>query len=174
MGRLPLQGLLPVTSCIVDSAAIYFMVAKFRNTICPLPPQYLLHRKAALSTNSKGEQSEYSRRPRKVVYYVRCLWLEITCKNFSNIYCTVITTKYARLRTTWKASINLQNIWSWFYEWMFLENQFHFFRPPWPHQFNLGKNKIITISKYTYCTTCFTTQYIGQNASPCDNIYYLH
>jgi hypothetical protein len=27
----------------VDSAAIYIMVAKFRNTICPPPPQFFLH-----------------------------------------------------------------------------------------------------------------------------------
>jgi hypothetical protein len=44
-------------SCIVDSALIYIMVVKIRNTICPPPPQFLLHRRAALSTNSKGAQS---------------------------------------------------------------------------------------------------------------------
>jgi hypothetical protein len=34
--QIELTSLLPVTSCIVDSAAIYIMVVKFRNTICPL------------------------------------------------------------------------------------------------------------------------------------------
>jgi hypothetical protein len=32
------------------------MVVKFRNTICPPPPQLSLHRRAALSSNSKGKR----------------------------------------------------------------------------------------------------------------------
>jgi hypothetical protein len=50
-----------VTSCIGNSAAIYITVAKFRNTSCP-PAHVLLHRRAVLSTNSKGIQSVYSRK----------------------------------------------------------------------------------------------------------------
>jgi hypothetical protein len=48
---------------IVDSVAIYYIMAvKFRNTICPPPPQLSLHRRATLSSNSKGTpQSLYSR-----------------------------------------------------------------------------------------------------------------
>jgi hypothetical protein len=34
---IELTSLLPVTSCIIGSTAIYIMVAKFRNTICPPP-----------------------------------------------------------------------------------------------------------------------------------------
>jgi hypothetical protein len=60
---------------IVDSAAIYIMVVKFRNTISPLPPQLSLHRRAALSSNSNGTWSVYSRRTQKAVYIVICLWL---------------------------------------------------------------------------------------------------
>jgi hypothetical protein len=63
-----------VTSCIVDSAVIYIMVVKFRNTICPPPPQLSLHRRAALSSNSNGTQYVYSRKNPKAVYIVRCLW----------------------------------------------------------------------------------------------------
>jgi hypothetical protein len=58
---IALTSLLPVTSCIVDSAAIHIMVVKFRKTICPPPLQLLLHRRASLSTNSNGTQSVYSR-----------------------------------------------------------------------------------------------------------------
>jgi hypothetical protein len=52
-----LTRLLGVTSCIADSDASYVMVAKFRNTICPPPPQFLLLRRVALSTNAKVTQS---------------------------------------------------------------------------------------------------------------------
>jgi hypothetical protein len=41
------HSLLPVTSCIVDSATTYIMVVKFRNIIWPPPPQLSLHRRAA-------------------------------------------------------------------------------------------------------------------------------
>jgi hypothetical protein len=60
--EIALTSLLPVTSCIADSAAIYIMVVKFINTICPPPPQLLLHRRAALSTNPNGTQSVYGRK----------------------------------------------------------------------------------------------------------------
>jgi hypothetical protein len=42
-----------VTSCIVDSAAIYIMVVKFRNTICPPPLQLSLSRRAAQFKRNK-------------------------------------------------------------------------------------------------------------------------
>jgi hypothetical protein len=51
----------PLTSCIVDSAATYIMVVKFRNTSWPPPPQLSLHRRAALSSNSNGTRSVYNR-----------------------------------------------------------------------------------------------------------------
>jgi hypothetical protein len=38
------------------------MVVKLRNTICPPPPQLYLHRGAALSSNSNGTRSVYSRK----------------------------------------------------------------------------------------------------------------
>jgi hypothetical protein len=41
------------------SAAIYIIVVKFKNTICPPPPQLALHRRAALSSNSNGTHSPY-------------------------------------------------------------------------------------------------------------------
>jgi hypothetical protein len=65
MSRLSLQ----VTSCIVDSTDIYIMVVKFRNTICPPPPQLSLHTRAALSSNSSGTRSVYNRKnPRSSLY----------------------------------------------------------------------------------------------------------
>jgi hypothetical protein len=68
-----------VTSCIVDSAAIYIMVVKFRNTgtICPPPPQLSLHRRAALSSNSNGTRSVYGRKNQRTVYIVRCTYYMI-------------------------------------------------------------------------------------------------
>jgi hypothetical protein len=65
-----------VTSCIVDSAAIYIMVVKFRNTICPPQPQLSLHRRAALSSNSNGTRSFIAERTQSAVYIVRCLWYQ--------------------------------------------------------------------------------------------------
>jgi hypothetical protein len=59
-----------VTSYIIDSAAIFIMVIKFRNTICPPPPQLSLHRRAAISSNSNGTWSVYSRKYPKAVYIV--------------------------------------------------------------------------------------------------------
>jgi hypothetical protein len=73
-----------VTSCIVDSAAIYIMVVNFRNTICPPPLQLSLHRRAALSSNSNGTRSVYSRKNPKAVYIVICLWVQYTTRTFSS------------------------------------------------------------------------------------------
>jgi hypothetical protein len=69
-----LQVFLPVTSCIVDSsAAIYIMVVKFRNTICPPPPQLSLQEGCALSSNSNGTRSVYSRKnPKRSLYSMAC------------------------------------------------------------------------------------------------------
>jgi hypothetical protein len=63
-----------MTACIVDSAAIYIMVVKFRNTICPPQPQLSLHRRAALSSYSNGTRSYIAERTQSAVYIVRCLW----------------------------------------------------------------------------------------------------
>jgi hypothetical protein len=51
------------------SAAIYIMVVKFRNTICSPPPQLSLYRRAALSSNSNGTRSVYSRKNPKSSLY---------------------------------------------------------------------------------------------------------
>jgi hypothetical protein len=69
---IELTSRLPVTSCIVDSTAIYIMVVKFRNTIWPPPPQLSLHRRAALSRNSNGTRSYIAERTQNAVYIVRC------------------------------------------------------------------------------------------------------
>jgi hypothetical protein len=45
------------------------MVVKFRNTICPPPPQVSFHRSAALSSNSNGRRSVYSRKNPKSRLY---------------------------------------------------------------------------------------------------------
>jgi hypothetical protein len=45
------------------------MVVKFRNTICPPPPQLSLHRRAALSRNSNGTCSVCSRKNPKSSLY---------------------------------------------------------------------------------------------------------
>jgi hypothetical protein len=45
------------------------MVVKIRITICPSPPQLSLHRRAALSSNSNGTQSVYSRNNPKSSLY---------------------------------------------------------------------------------------------------------
>jgi hypothetical protein len=59
MSRLPFQGFYLWRHIL--STAPPFMVVTFRNTSCPPPPQLLLHKRAALSTNSKGTQSVRSR-----------------------------------------------------------------------------------------------------------------
>jgi hypothetical protein len=62
-----------VTSCIVDRAAIYIMVVKFRNTICPL------HRSTPFIGGLRFQafQTEHgpylAERTQKAVYIVRCL-----------------------------------------------------------------------------------------------------
>jgi hypothetical protein len=80
-----------VTSSIVDSAAIYIMVVKFRNNIWPPPPQLSLHRRA-LSSNSNGTRSVYNRENPKSSLYcemsvcgtgtavtvLKCSWLVVT------------------------------------------------------------------------------------------------
>jgi hypothetical protein len=63
-----------VKSCIVDSAAIYIMVVKFRNIICPPPPQLSLHRRAALSSNSTEHGPYIAERTQKRSHFVRFLW----------------------------------------------------------------------------------------------------
>jgi hypothetical protein len=45
------------------------MVVKFRNTIFPPIPQLSLHRRAALSSNSNGARSVYSRKKAKSSLY---------------------------------------------------------------------------------------------------------
>jgi hypothetical protein len=69
-------------SCIVDSAAIYIMVAKFRNTSWPPPPQLSLYR-AALSSNSNRTRSVYSRENPK-----RSLYCEMSVILTYNFKCT--------------------------------------------------------------------------------------
>jgi hypothetical protein len=56
-------------SCVVDSAAIYIMVVKFINTICPPAPQLSFHTRAALSSNSNGTRSVYNRKNPKSSLY---------------------------------------------------------------------------------------------------------
>jgi hypothetical protein len=54
-------------------------VVKFRNSICPPPPQLSLHTRAALSSNSNGTRNTYiTERTQKAVYIVRCLWTQFT------------------------------------------------------------------------------------------------
>jgi hypothetical protein len=63
------------------------MVDKFRNTICPPPPQLSLHRRAALSRNSNGNGPYIAECTKKQFIFLallrgripknigRCLWL---------------------------------------------------------------------------------------------------
>jgi hypothetical protein len=63
-----------VTSCIVDSAAIYIMAVKFRTTICPPPLQLSLHRRAALSSKSNETRVRiWQKELKKESIIVRCL-----------------------------------------------------------------------------------------------------
>jgi hypothetical protein len=48
--------------------ASYIMVVKFRNTIWPPPPQFSLHRRAALSSNSNGTRSYIAENPKRSLY----------------------------------------------------------------------------------------------------------
>jgi hypothetical protein len=69
-----------VTPCIVDSAAIYIMVVKFRNTIWPPLPQLTLHRRS----NSNRTRSYIAESTQNAVYIVRCLWGEPESWPYSN------------------------------------------------------------------------------------------
>jgi hypothetical protein len=74
-----------VTSCIVDSAAIYIMVVKFRNTIWPPPPQLSLHRTAVLSSNSKGTRSVYCRKnPKNSLYCEMSMYYRLLSTVYSS------------------------------------------------------------------------------------------
>jgi hypothetical protein len=56
----PPPPLLPVISCIIDSALLYIMVARNRNTILTSSTiQLSFHRRTALTTNSNGTQSAH-------------------------------------------------------------------------------------------------------------------
>jgi hypothetical protein len=79
---IELTSRLPVTSCIVNSAAIYIMVVKFRNTIWPPPSQLSLHRRAALSSSWNGTRSYITERTQNAVYIVRCRWAERFANEF--------------------------------------------------------------------------------------------
>jgi hypothetical protein len=63
------------------------MVVKFRNTICPPPPQLSLHRRAALSSNSNGTRSYISERTQNSVYIVRCLCLNLMILIVFFVFC---------------------------------------------------------------------------------------
>jgi hypothetical protein len=76
-----------VTSCIVNSAAIYFMVVKFRITICPPPrrssPVIGGLRYQAIQT----EHGPYiAERTQKAVYIVRCLCLIYVHQYIKEVY----------------------------------------------------------------------------------------
>jgi hypothetical protein len=72
----PFTRLQPVTSCIVDSPAIYVMVVKIENTIWPPPPQISLYRRAALTTNSNhGTQPAQDGKGGAVYIIFSCLCL---------------------------------------------------------------------------------------------------
>jgi hypothetical protein len=75
--------LLPVMSYTKDSAPIYIMVFKIRNTIFHTPPQLSLHSRAALSSNSKGTRSVHSRKNPKSSLYceismINSQWLKFS------------------------------------------------------------------------------------------------
>jgi hypothetical protein len=77
-------------SCIVDSAAIYIMVVKLRNTICPPPPQLSLHRRAVLSSNSNRTRSVYSRENPKSSLYCE-MSMKCGTRYGTGTYCTCST-----------------------------------------------------------------------------------
>jgi hypothetical protein len=95
MGRFPMKRLRPALSCIAAIALIHIRVFKISNTICFPPPQFFPHRRAALSTISKGIQSVYSiaEITGKAVYNVICLWRGANprrnskCAKLSNVCC---------------------------------------------------------------------------------------
>jgi hypothetical protein len=59
------------------------MVVKFRNTICPSSPQLSLHRRAALSSNSNGTRSVYSRKNPKSSLYCEISMVETVKDSYS-------------------------------------------------------------------------------------------
>jgi hypothetical protein len=61
MSRLSLQVFYLWRHVSSTAPPFKIMVVKFRNTILPPPPQLSLHRRAALSSNSNGTRSVYSR-----------------------------------------------------------------------------------------------------------------
>jgi hypothetical protein len=81
-----------VTSYIVDSAAIYIMDVKFRNTICPPQPQLSLHSRAALSSDSNGTQSYmYSREdPKRSLYCEMSVDNTIKVKQYTEVTTLVV------------------------------------------------------------------------------------
>jgi hypothetical protein len=76
------------------------MVVKFRNTILPPPPQPSLHRRAALSNNSKGTRSVYSRENPKSSLYCETSMGRTVPTNLMNF-------SYAWW-TSWKVSLESQ------------------------------------------------------------------
>jgi hypothetical protein len=77
MSRLSFTSLLPVTSGIGDSAAIYIIVVKFRNTICPPPPQLSPFIGELRCQDIQTEDGLYiAERTQKAVFIVRCLWMK--------------------------------------------------------------------------------------------------
>jgi hypothetical protein len=68
MSRLSLQ-VYYLWRHVLSTGPPYIMVVKFRNTIGPPPPQLSLHRRAALSSNSNGTRSVYSRENPKSSLY---------------------------------------------------------------------------------------------------------
>jgi hypothetical protein len=143
-----------VTSCIVDSAAIYIMVVKFINTICPPPPQLSLHTRAALSSNSNETRSVYNRKDPKLwdVYGLFSvvakmslshyrLWkmrLHLSCSNptFTNFfffngrfYCTVFVEFLVPSHHPYLLCVIRRCIHSWGF---FLLNQIPLMRTPNP------------------------------------------
>jgi hypothetical protein len=68
------------------------MVVKFRNTIWPPPPQLSLHRRAALSSNSNGTRSVYSREnPKSNLYCEMFMYLSHYRGCFSATSCYIQT-----------------------------------------------------------------------------------
>jgi hypothetical protein len=62
---------------------------------CPPPPQFLRHRRAALSNNSKGTQSVNTR---KVVYNVRCM----NMSSFKNLASTTLKSIITFVNWVWE------------------------------------------------------------------------
>jgi hypothetical protein len=61
-------------SCIVDNAAIYSMVVKFRNTIFPPPPQLSLLGGLRCQAIQMEHDPYIAEITQKAVFIVRCLW----------------------------------------------------------------------------------------------------